>query len=288
LPAQATSGVAVAQRYRKSLEQNIRLATLVAYYSVVKTTSMSGPGFLLEYALDRQVDIAWAARTLGLVTSRDVYQAEARFAEASAGNAAIASVETQARLALCKLLGYAPEDSVLVQTPTYADLTVDLNKCVQDALANRYEVFKAQKDLEIAQYDLQLAVQGASGSPLMYVEMAQAKVNEAQAMLDFYTREVNFHVRSLHAALSAAAGKYGSRQANYQALYEAFRVQEKRRDEGLATDADVSLARALSEQANAAVTEALCDVEIARARFAHSYSSGSSVSETGLQAGQGQ
>jgi len=287
LPAQASAGVAIAQRYRKSLEQNIRLATLLAYYSVAKTGSMSGPAFLLENALDRQVDIAWEARAHGLITSKDVYQAEAKFAEAVAGHAAIASADTQARLALCKLLGYDPVDWVSVQVPVYADLTVDLDKCVQDALANRYEVFKAQKDLEVAQYDLQLAVQGATGSPLMYVEMAQATVNEAQAMLDFYRREVGFGVRSQYAALNAALSKYGSKQANYQALYEALRVQEQRRDQGLATDADVSLARALSEQASAAVTEALCDLEIARARFAHSYSFGSSVSSL-LQDSSGQ
>ncbi len=287
LPAQASAGVAIAQRYRKSLEQNIRLATLTAYYSVAKTGSTGGPAFLLENALDRQVDIAWQARAHGLITSKDVYQAEAKFAEAVAGHAAIASADTQARLALCNLLGYDPVDWVSVKAPVYADLTVDLDKCVQDALANRYEVFKAQKDLEVAQYDLQLAVEGATGSPLMYVQMAEAKVNEAQAMLDFYRREVEFGVRSQYAALNAALSKYGSKQANYQALYEALRVQEQRRDQGLATDADVSLALALSEQANAAVTEALCDLEIARARFAHSYSFGSSVSPS-LQDSSGQ
>ena len=288
LPMQASTGVAVAQRYEKALEQNIRLATLTAYYSLAKTQSLSGSAFLLEYALDKQVDIAWQARTHGLITDKDVYQTEAKASEAAAGNAAVAAAAAQARLALCKLLGYAAADSVAVQVPAYTEFAVDLDKAVQDALVNRYDVFKAQKDLEVAQYDLQLASQGAAGSPLMYVEIAQAKVTEAQAMLDYHTREVEFQVRSLHAALAATVAKYGSRQASYQALYEALRVQERRRDEGLATDADVTLARALSEQASAAVTEALCDIEIARARFAHSCSFGSALSQADTQTAQGQ
>ncbi len=264
---QARAALAVAQKNLAIAEQDVILATDQQYYSLLRAEHLVS---ISEQALalaERQLDIAIAKEKLGMATKLDIIRAENQAASArnSLDNAALN--RSLAMATLCLAIGL-PADTILRLRDDFSHEKtgeLDLDSCVEFALANRIEIAQAQSAVEVANMNVRLA--DNSFTPRLTYERARLEAQDAEVGLAEQRNKIILAVRQAYVALKQAEARVDLSARKVLEAEENLRVTQLLFEADMATNVDVLSAQNQYTQSRIDSVQAIYDCNVARSQF---------------------
>ena len=279
MPFQAKTGYNIAKKAYEAAQAGIGLAAEAAYYGVLKAEGMYE---VAEQAVKRgkdQVELARKMRDAGLVAPKDVIDAEVKLAEMEANLATAEKYRGLARLGFLKTLGLAFDEAFEltdkeIQYVSFREVDEeDLPKKVEEALKNRFEVYQAERTLDLKEIEVDLMYghpftdtnQNAM-KPYMQAAAEEA-VDEARAALAAKKAEVEYSVREAFLSIKEAEERVNLAARAVEQAEEALRLAKLRYSAGLSTSLEVMAAELALTQTQNARLQAIYDHNLAKANF---------------------
>lgn len=277
MPFQAKTGYNIAKKAFEAAQAGVGLGAEAAYYGVLKAEGMLE---VAEEAVKRgkdQVNLAKKMRDAGLVASKDVIDAEVRLAEMEANLASAKKYRELARLGFLKTLGLGFDEAFELtdkEIPFVRFKEVDdedLPKKVEEALKNRFEVYQAERTLDLKEIELDLIGEHPFmdlSADRVYAEAAaEEAVDEARAALAAQKAEVEYSVREAFLSIREAEERVDLAARAVEQAEEALRLAKLRYSAGLSTSLEVMGAELALTQAENARLQAIFDHNLAKANF---------------------
>ncbi|HHT27198.1 MAG TPA: TolC family protein [Firmicutes bacterium] len=262
----AEAALAAAEAQLQLTRQSQALAAREQYINVLKAQhTLELTGAAVAQA-NRNLTLVREKAAVGLATDNDLYEAESNLRKAEiTQRTAEASLETQ-RIKFNQLLSrdlrapFELVDDVQYEIPAW-DATADTAK----ALAGRLDVAVAQRKLELAQRNLNVA--DPSYTPQAQIERLQMAVERAQIELDALTTTVILQVRDAILGLETAHINVELANAALEQQQKQLQVAMLRHDSGFITTADLADAQAAANVAEVQAVQAMYDQALAVTRY---------------------
>ncbi|MDD2218177.1 MAG: TolC family protein [Eubacteriales bacterium] len=180
---------------------------------------------------------------LGMITKKDLLQAESALLTAKSAEAAALTSLKNVKMAFNTAMGFD-----LMQKVTFTDKPVVINTAaipltdaINLAYENRTEIMGAKLAMQIA--DLELAsLVGYPRDSVKYLS-AQMELNKAKTVYTQSISGIEHSVRALYMALNDAKNGLAVSQATYENAKETARLTKLQYDAGLCTMADLQTAQ---------------------------------------------
>lgn len=255
---------------RKNLEitkQDAILNTDQLYYSLLRAehlVSISRQSLALS---ERQLEIAMAKEMVGMATKLDIIRAENQ--AASARNSLESAILNRdlAMVALNQATGFAPETVLSLRDEFSYEETgnLDLDACIESALANRVEIAQAQSGVEIA--DMNVILADNSFTPRLTYERAKLAASDARLKLTEQQNKIAFAVRQAYVALKQSEAKIQLAEAKVKEAQENLRVTQLLFEADMATNVDVLSAQNQYTQSQIDAVQAVYDYNVTKSQF---------------------
>jgi len=295
-PLQAQVGSDVASRAWTATRETVSAAVRQAYFACLQAEVGLEVAKAAEDLARRQEEAAELMLQYGTATQRDVLAARAKVAQAQASVVAAERYVLAAKYALCALLGVSPDTDLELTEREFAyeplkltarDVAGDADRAVRE----RYEVYSAERQLEVKEKELELAREyGYYGDPGMarlagpspWADvMAEAARGAAQAELDQAKLKVRQEVYQAYQELMDAQAAYEASAASVAEAEEGLRAAKEKLEHGAATRLDVQAAEFALLQARANQKRLLYAWCAAREKYLHSKGRGMSLGQVG-------
>ncbi len=238
--AKAQMAKKVNEQYVKAAESKTVLGTQKAYYDVLNAEADVK---LKEQALKRsqsQLKVAEASFRVGTRAKTDVLQAEAALAGAQA---ALASSENNLKVARMKLNDIMGMDITKQWTLSQEDLnsdtlSIDLDKAISLAIAQRAEVLQKQEELKVSELNKELIAKYSALSTYQGT-ISKNEVEKTKIALEDAKKTVSVEAAQAYYNLKAAKEALEATRKAVEAAKENYRLTNLRFENGLGTTLEV-------------------------------------------------
>ncbi|MEW6243162.1 MAG: TolC family protein [Bacillota bacterium] len=302
-PFEALTYYLIALRAKTATEQQIWFAAEQAYYSLLKAREWQE---FAERAKDRMQSKTKLVREMyeaGLVPENDLHQAVLAEREAGMNASSAATAVRMAKMALNRLMGMplTHDFELLGSLPEREDPKAP-SEMEALALSRRFEVYQAERMVELKQLDRDLASEYPSNympllpaapgegeipeDPLLFLQwlreylsgvtprdnpyslpMAEAALDEAYANLAMVTEDVRLDVYLAYERLEEAKAKMEMYFASAREAERRLKLTEVTYISGFCTYHDVSMAELSLAQSEAAYLDAVFQYRLALAEY---------------------
>jgi len=204
--------------------------------------------------------------SLGDASKKDLLQAEINLSSAEFGLTQAQHEFEIAQIDFNKVLGLSLESQFeLTDTFSVEPLNVSIEKSVKEALKNRYEVKKAQDDLELAKIKWDLSQN--EYTPELEKKNAKIKLENARLNLEEVKRQITREIHQLFRDLKEKRTNIQITERKEKLKQEAYSIAQKQYKAGLINATDLLDAQIELTQAQLSAVDALFEYNLAKAKF---------------------
>jgi len=305
---QAKAGLALAEDQFQSVQQDVALRVVAAYYSVLRAEKLLDVARKAEKAMQAHQETARNFYETGLVAKVDLLQAEVRLAESTQEVIRAQNAVEAAKSAFNSVLGRdISEDVALVEEHFPTSFAPSLAECLEEAEANRPELVAMRESVRLSKLSERQALASFfpqimavyehdfNKQPLDWktdemwsvsvvaswdvwqwgkrkydLDYARAKTRQAEAQLQGLRDAVRLEVKQAYLAVQEARKRIAVAQSAIRQAEENERMSKERYAQSICTMTEVLDAEALLARARTNYYVALYDFDVAVARLLRS------------------
>lgn len=298
-PFQASVNADLAQAWVDALKASVTFGVKQAYLGCLQAQAALDLARLGEELAQRQFLATSTMVSVGMATQKELYSAQLQLAQAQEAVARAESALRSAKRSLGALLGAAPDSDISVEEETISFERVsvsldELSRVADTAVAQRYEVVAATKQLQIKEKDYSLAQQYPSrGDPslatylpsdqitnlnLPYAALVTSAARDAaQFELEAAKLKVRHEVYSAYEELLAAQAKYDSSLQAVLDADESLRAARVKLAHGAASPLDLKVAEYNAAKAQFEKKRALYSWYVSKLKYEYVQGKGFSI-----------
>ncbi|MGI6035669.1 MAG: TolC family protein [Limnochordia bacterium] len=263
---QAEANLGITEKNLILAEQNLALEVEQDYYNYLRTQNLIT---VLEEALElaeRQLGVTESRRRVGAATEADVIRAQASVARTEADLAQVCDNHDLSRRKFLQSLGLPVDTAIQLDEGIVAErVSIDLERAIGEALANRVEVAQLQMMIGVAEKEVELATNDYTPGQ----QLAMAKVALEKALLRRQQLEDNLplEIRRLYALLQDADRRLDVSRIGVLEAEETMRTTVALYEVDMATHLDLMGAQTNLTKARTDAIHAIFDYNLAKANL---------------------
>jgi len=254
---------------KNNLEEKRRqviLDVMDAYFQVLRAKREIQIEKMSVQEAKENLEIVKNKFSLGDASKTDLLQAEINLSSVEFNlNKAEDQLEI-ARIDFNKVLGLSLNSQFeLTDTFSVEPLNISIEKSVEEALKNRYEVKKAQDDLELAKIRLDLSQNDYT--PELDKKNAKINLENAKINLEKVKRQITREINQLFRDMEEKKANIQITQRMEKLKQEIYGIAQKQYKAGLISATDLLDAQIELTQAQLSSVDALFEYNLAKAKF---------------------
>ncbi|NLN17190.1 MAG: TolC family protein [Firmicutes bacterium] len=263
---QAEANLGITEKNLILAEQNLALEVEQDYYNYLRTQNLIT---VLEEALElakRQLEVTESRRRVGAATEADVIRAQASVARTEADLAQVRDSHELSRRKFLQSLGLPVDTSIQLDEGIVAErVSIDLDRAIAEALANRVEVAQLDMMIGVAEKEVELATNDYT--PGQQLAMAKIALEKARLRRQQLEDNLPLEIRHLYAQLQDAERRLDVTRIGVLEAEETMRTTTALYDVDMATHLDLMGAQANLTKARTDAIHAIFDYNLAKANL---------------------
>jgi len=263
---QAEANLGITEKNLVLAEQNLALEVEQDYYNYLRTQNLLA---VLEEALElakRQLEVTESRRRVGAATEADVIRAQASVARTEADLAQVRDSHELSRRKFLQSLGLPVEAGIQLDEGIVAErVSIDLERAIAEALANRVEVAQLDMMIGVAEKEVELATNDYT--PGQQLAMAKIALEKARLRRQQLEDNLPLEIRHLYAQLQDAERRLDVSRIGVLEAEETMRTTTALYEVDMATHLDLMGAQANLTKARTDAIHAIFDYNLAKANL---------------------